>query len=110
MPTLSINETRLQRPAGVGGAELIFASYGRHSFPRHFHEEYVIAIMVRGVERLRHARGTELATVGSLILVNPGQVHQNGAVDDAGYAYRTLYAPAPLVQRCRELIRLGSTS
>jgi hypothetical protein len=54
MPAFSTNETRFWRPAGLGGAELIFASYGRHSFPRHFHQEYVIAIMVRGVERLRH--------------------------------------------------------
>jgi AraC-like ligand binding domain len=100
MPAFSTNETQFWRPAGLGGAEFIFASHGRHTFPRHFHEEYVIAIMVRGIERLRHARGTELATVGSLILVNPGQVHQNGAVDDSGYAYRTLYVPASLVQRC----------
>ena len=46
------------------------------------------------------ARGTELAPAGSLILVNPGQVHENGAVDDGGFAYRTLYVPPPLANRC----------
>jgi hypothetical protein len=56
--------------------------------------------MVRGVERLQLVSGAELAPVGSLILVNPGQVHQNGSVDDAGFAYRSLYVPLPLAERC----------
>jgi hypothetical protein len=34
-----------------------------------------------------------------LILLNPGQVHENGAVDDSGFALRTLYLPAPLAER-----------
>src|SRR5262249_30221383 len=62
--------------------------------------EYLIAIMVRGAERLRHARGTEFVPTGSLILLNPGQVHENGPADDGGFAYRTLYAPVTVVERC----------
>jgi AraC-like DNA-binding protein len=99
MLSTSTGETRFWRPADLGGTEFVYASYGRYAFPRHFHEEYLIANMVRGVERLQHARGTDLATVGSLILLNPGQVHENSAVDDAGFAYRTLYVPDRLVQR-----------
>jgi AraC-like DNA-binding protein len=93
-------QTRFWRPPALGGAELAFASYGRHAFPRHFHEEYTIAIMVRGVERLQHAVGTEMAPAGSLILLNPAEVHQNSSVDDTGFAYRTLYLPLPLAERC----------
>jgi AraC-like DNA-binding protein len=109
MPSFSKSETRFWRPVGLGGAELVFASYGRHAFPRHFHEEYLIAIMVRGVERLRHARGSDLAPAGSLILLNPGQVHENSAVDDAGFAYRTLYVPLQLMERCLVDIGLPAT-
>jgi AraC-like DNA-binding protein len=100
MPSSSTDVTRFWRPAGLDGAEFIFGSYRRQAFPRHFHEEYVIAIMVHGAERLQHARGTELAPAGSLILLNPGQVHENGPADDDGFAYRTLYAPAQVVERC----------
>jgi AraC-like DNA-binding protein len=99
-PSSSTGETRFWRPVDLGGAELVFASYGRYAFPRHFHEEYLVANMVRGVERLRHARGTYLAPAGTSILLNPGQVHENGAVDDAGFAYRTLYVPLRLIERC----------
>jgi hypothetical protein len=45
-----------------------YASYRRHSFPRNFHEEYVVAIMVSGVERLRHANTSELAPVAGYFL------------------------------------------
>jgi hypothetical protein len=40
---------------------------------------------------MRHAHGTDLAPAGNLILLDPGQMRENGAVDDAGFAYRTLY-------------------
>jgi AraC-like DNA-binding protein len=99
MPPSSTNVTRFWRPASLGGAEFVFGSYDRQVFPRHFHEEYVIAIMVRGAERLQHARGTELVPAGSLILLNPGQVHENGPADDTAFAYRTLYAPVEVVER-----------
>ena len=56
--------------------------------------------MVRGIERLRLEGASALAPRGSLILINPGQVHDNAAVDDGGFAYRTLYVPAPLAERC----------
>ena len=100
MPWSPAGETRFWRPVALRGAELAFASYGRYAFPRHFHEEYLIALMVGGVERLRHAHGTDRVTAGSLILLDPGQVHENTAVDDNGFAYRTLYLPLRLAERC----------
>src|SRR5262249_26078237 len=60
-------------------------------------------------ERLRHAHGTDLAPAGSLILLNPAQVHENGAVDDGGFAYRTLYIPLRLMERCLVDIGLQAT-
>jgi AraC-like DNA-binding protein len=92
-------ETRFWRPDPLGGAELIFASYGRYAFPRHFHEEYVFVTMVGGAERLWHSRGTQEAPSGSLILLNPAQVHENSALDANGFAYRTLYVPIGLAER-----------
>jgi AraC-like DNA-binding protein len=92
-------ETRFWRPADLDGAELMFASYGWYAFPRHFHEEYLIANLVGGAERLGHTGGTDEVTPGSLILLNPGQVHENSAVDDRGFAYRTLYVPIRLAER-----------
>jgi AraC-like DNA-binding protein len=110
MSTSSTNLTRFWRPSSLGGAEFVFGSYSRQAFPRHFHEQYVIAIMVGGAERLEHARGTDVVPTGSLILLNPGQVHQNGpAVDDVEFSYRTLYAPENVVERCIPDTTRGAT-
>jgi AraC-like DNA-binding protein len=99
VPSCGTDGTLFWRPPSLGGTEFAYTSQRRYAFPRHFHEEYVIAIMLRGVERLRHTRGANLVTAGSLILLNPGEVHENGAVDDAGFAYRTLYVPKGVVER-----------
>ena len=49
------DEIRLRRPEGLGGAEFVGATCGRRSFAKHFHEEFSVTIMVRGVERFRMA-------------------------------------------------------
>jgi len=92
-------EIRFWRPSGLGGAEFVRASYGRRSFQRHFHEEYSVTMVVRGVERFRQGRRADLAPAGSLILVSPGEVHVKASVDDIGFAYRTLFVPVPVVER-----------
>jgi AraC-like DNA-binding protein len=92
-------ESQFWRPRGLDGAEVVFASHGRYAYPRHFHEEYVVALMVRGIERIRAGRHSDLAPSGSIILINPGEVHENAAVDEYGFAYRTLYVPAMVVER-----------
>ncbi|PYJ84566.1 MAG: hypothetical protein DME22_12360 [Verrucomicrobia bacterium] len=99
MSSTATKLTRFWRPTKLGGAEFVFGSYRHQTFPWHFHEEYVIAVMVSGVERLRHDDRTELVHAGNIILLNPGQVHENGAIDDRRFAYRTLYAPPSVVER-----------
>jgi AraC-like DNA-binding protein len=83
----------------LGEMELIHASYAGHAFPRHMHAEYVIGVMVRGVEALHHRGTTQTAPAGSLILINPGEWHSNYAVNEAGFAYRMLYPPVDVLQR-----------
>jgi AraC-like DNA-binding protein len=92
-------EIHYSRPSALDGAEFVRASSGPRSFPRHFHEEYSITIMVGGVERFRHGGTTSVAPAGSLILVNPGEVHQKECIDNARFSYRTLFVPVSVVQR-----------
>jgi AraC-like DNA-binding protein len=90
---------RFWRSAALGGVELICASCGPDSFAKHFHEEYSITLMVCGIERFRHGRTTDFAPAGSLILVNPGEVHQKVSVKKTRFSYQTLFVPAPVVER-----------
>jgi AraC-like DNA-binding protein len=92
-------QVRLWRAPALGEMELLHASYTAYAFPRHMHEEYVIGVMVGGVEGLRHRGATHTAPSGSLLLVNPGEWHSNYSIHETGFAYRTLYPPVHLVQR-----------
>ena len=90
---------KLWRAPGLDDMEFLHASYTTHAFPRHMHEEYVIGVMVGGVEALRHEGATHTAPAGSLLLINPGEWHTNYAAGETGFAYRTLYPPIDLVRR-----------
>jgi AraC-like DNA-binding protein len=92
-------QVKFWRAPALSGMELIHASYTGYAFPRHMHEEYVIGVMVGGVEGLHHRGATHTAPSGSLLLVNPGEWHSNYSIHETGFAYRTLYPPVSLVQR-----------
>lgn len=92
------------RAPALEGLELLQASYGVQEFPRHRHEEYILGVMVRGVEGLRLGGAAHLAPEGSILMIPPGTWHANYAVDDSGFAYRTLYPSVELVMRCAQEI------
>jgi AraC-like DNA-binding protein len=51
--------------------------------------------MVGGAELLRHNGASHVASVGTVIAINPGEWHANGAAAASnGFAYRMLYPPA----------------
>lgn len=92
-------DVKFWRTAELGDLELLHASYAVQSFPRHMHEEYILGVMVRGVEGLRHRGATHIAPAGSVLIINPCEWHANYALDEAGYAYRTLYPSVDLMKR-----------
>lgn len=79
--------------------ELIHARYINHTFPRHLHEEYVIGIIVQGVEEIDHRGTIYTAPAGSLILINPGESHSNYSINEQGFAYRMFYPSVRLLKQ-----------
>ena len=93
----SDDQVRFHRSAHIPGLELATARYRQRSFPRHFHEEYVIGAMTFGAERVV-VRGREsIVSNGQLILIEPGEPHINCAVDDRPFGYAVAYVPADVV-------------
>ncbi len=87
------------RIPSLGGLELSHAAYTRHAFPRHAHEEYILGVMVQGVEKINRQGTSFYAPTGSLLLINPGEPHANYSADGGHFAYRTLYPSSALLQR-----------
>lgn len=78
---------------------LVFqARYQQFRFERHIHEEFALGVMEQGVQKF-HCRGeARYATAGSLISVNPDEIHDGMSADQSEFQYKILYLPIELLQ------------
>jgi AraC-like DNA-binding protein len=73
------------------GIELYRAHIVHHRFEPHAHAAFGLGAIAGGVERFRY-RGSELrAPAGSLVLMNPDELHTGHAESEEGWRYRMLY-------------------
>jgi AraC-like DNA-binding protein len=79
------------------GVELYSARLVNHAFAPHAHDGYSLGAIEAGVERFRHQGTDHLAPAGTLVLLNPDELHTGEAEIDAGWTYQMLYIePATL--------------
>lgn len=90
--------SKLWRVGGLPGVSFFKASFVRHSFGKHAHEEYAIGASESGTETFQCRGNRHWATPGSLILVNPDELHDGQAVGD-GYSYRMIYVAPEVFER-----------
>ena len=81
------------------GLELIHATYITHTFSRHTHEGFVIALIEEGVEAFRYQGSLHHAPAGSIVVIHPGEVHTGHAGIKSGWTYRTFYPNVALLQK-----------
>jgi AraC-like DNA-binding protein len=95
------DKIRLWREGSLsGGLELLRASCFEYRYPAHFHEEFVIAAFVRGAQRHRVSRYQGVAEAGTLMIIQPGEVHTGEAVErDQGWDYCAFYPTAAFLER-----------
>ena len=92
-----LDAAEFKRPAR-DGVELYRAHIVRHAFDPHLHEAFGLGVIDAGVERFRY-RGTEhLAAPGTLVLMNPGELHTGRAETAQGWRYRMVYLDEALVE------------
>ena len=85
--------------ATLSNLELLHATYVTHTFAPHTHEGYVIGIIEQGAEQFAYRRRQHVAPVGSIVFINPGEVHTGSSASEYGWTYRTLYPSIELLQR-----------
>jgi len=87
----------------LGSMELLHAHYITHSFDRHVHEGYAIGVITHGAEAFFY-RGAKnnVAAAGSIVVVNPNEIHTGHAVTENGWQYRMFY---PGVTWMRQIAR-----
>ncbi|POX54743.1 AraC family transcriptional regulator [Streptomyces sp. Ru71] len=78
--------------------DLLTASFDRHVYAPHAHEEYTVGVCVGGSEVIAYRGGRVHAGPGSIVVLAPGEMHTGGpATPTDGYAYRALYAAPGLL-------------
>lgn len=91
-----------------GGMEILRASCYEHSYPAHFHEEFVIAAFARGAQRTRVSRRNGIAAAGTVMIIAPGEVHTGEAVQrDEGWDYCAFYPSETLINEVAHSVISG---
>jgi len=75
----------------LSGVELLTARYIEHRFVPHVHDGFVIGMIMEGAQRYRYRGAEHLAPMGTLVLINPNEVHNGQKGHDAGWRYRAFY-------------------
>jgi AraC-like DNA-binding protein len=96
------------RPPGFNGLELQVGTAVTRSVPRHWHDEYHLSAHVAGAGELSY-RGTSYANpVGSLNLVEPGEVHSNVVRHAAGCDFLVLNFESAWFRRASHAMASGT--
>ncbi len=86
------------RDPALHNLELLHAHYITHSFAPHTHEGFAIGVIERGAERFAYRRANHIAPAGSLVVINPGEMHTGSTLLPDGWSYRMLYPEAHVLQ------------
>lgn len=81
------------------GVELYRAHIVRHAFEPHTHQAFGLGAIEAGVERFRYGGGEHLAPPGSIVLMNPDELHTGRAETAHGWRYRMLYLDPAVLAR-----------
>jgi AraC-like DNA-binding protein len=80
------------------GVELLRADFRRHAFVPHWHDAYMFATSAHGAERVRHLGREQVVGPETLMMLNPGELHDGEAEDpETGWHFRVLYCSAESV-------------
>ncbi|PLR32398.1 AraC family transcriptional regulator [Chimaeribacter californicus] len=85
------DRAQFRQLSGLPGVELYRAHIRRHVFEPHTHEAFGIGMIEAGTERFRYRGVQHVAGPGSLVLMNPDELHTGQAETEGGWRYRMIY-------------------
>ena len=89
----------------LGGLECLRATYVRHRFAPHAHEEYAIGVIETGAQRVRVRGGHEIMPERTVCVINPGEQHTGHAATTAGWTYSMIYPGQSLLEDVAAQVR-----
>ncbi|MGC2998161.1 AraC family transcriptional regulator [Streptomyces sp. G35A] len=77
--------------------DLLTARFNRHEYAPHAHDEFTVGVTVGGLEVIAYRGGRIHSGPGSIVVLEPGEMHTGGPAAPEGYSYRALYAAPALL-------------
>jgi AraC-like DNA-binding protein len=103
---MNSNYVKTTKLSVLDGLELKEAIFQKHSFPNHFHDTYCIRLMEMGLEFQLTESNPLIAHAGSILILNPNEVHSNKNYDNDCWKYRTIFVNEEVVSYVREIMQL----
>ena len=92
------------REARFDDLECLTARFFRHAYTPHLHDTFAIGVIEAGAEAFRYRGARHVAPAGSLVAVNPDELHDGCPARD-GFAYRMIYPSVAIVQGIADELR-----
>ena len=93
------DNANLWRVPQYGDMEMLRATFVKHRFDLHYHEEYVVGVIERGQYEFYFEGDTVRIHRGEVVLINPQEIHSGYAIDVDGWSYRTFYPAVTLMRQ-----------
>ncbi|MCG3211039.1 MAG: HTH-type transcriptional activator RhaS [Anaerolineae bacterium] len=87
------------RDLDLSDLELLRATFVHHSFAPHAHEGFAIGVINRGAITTSYRREQVDMPAGTIIVINPGELHTGAPGSEQGWTYRMFYLPAGKLQQ-----------
>ena len=107
MNATTCEQTHLWQAPALGDVEMLHARYVQQRFAPHVHEGYVFTVIESGAQRFWHRGSEHLAPVGSMVLINPDELHTGAKAHEAGWRYRGFYPEHERVTGVLDELELG---
>lgn len=85
------DKARIWRHPGLENAEVLQGLYQNYEFAQHFHTVPAIGVVDRGTMSTYCQSSTHILPTGTVLLLNPGEVHAPKSVTENSWGLRVIY-------------------
>jgi len=102
------DKARIWRHPGLENVEVLQGSYQDHEFAQHFHTSPAIGVVDSGAMSTYCQGATHILPIGTVFLLNPGEVHAPKSATENGWGLRVIYLEQEFFRSRSEDFRFGS--
>jgi AraC-like DNA-binding protein len=95
--SMAVTDEAVWRTSSISDTGLLRARYVRQTFPRHFHETFVVCVNERGAHGSWYRGANLIIPQGAVTVVLPGEVHTGQPVPGWPWHYRAIYPSVALL-------------